>query len=102
MAGPIYKFYRGKALAAWYELSKEEQDALGKKVERALTEAGGKSLVMGDASVFSDQWQVCGVEEFPDLDSLHKHAAALQKLEWFRYIESESMLAAPWEDTATT
>jgi hypothetical protein len=92
---PIYKFYRGKTLAAWYELSKKEQDALLEKIGNALTETGGKSLVMGDAGVFSDQWQFCGVEEFPDIDAVQKHAVALQKLDWFRYIDSESMLANP-------
>jgi hypothetical protein len=100
MSGPIYKVYMGRVLAPWYELSKEEQDALLEKITEALKEAGGKPVVSGNASAFSDEWQVCGAEEFPDLDSVQKHAAALQKLEWFRYIESKSLLATPWEEDA--
>jgi hypothetical protein len=98
MSQTIYKFYKGKVLPPWYELSKEEQNALLEKIGNALTESGGKPVVNCNASTFSDQWQVCGVEEFPDLDSLHKHAAALQKLDWFRYVDSESVLATPWEE----
>jgi hypothetical protein len=98
MSGPIYKVYMGRALAPWYELSEEERNALFKKLDEAMQEAGGKAIVSANASAFSDEWMVCGVEEFPDLASLHKHAAALQKLEWFRYVESKSILGAPWEE----
>ncbi|HEX9370980.1 MAG TPA: hypothetical protein VF897_08240 [Roseiflexaceae bacterium] len=98
MSGPIYKVFMGRALTPWYELSEEERKALFVKLDEAMKEAGGKSIVTANAGAFSDEWQVCGVEEFPDLDSVHKYAAALQKLEWFRYIESKSVLGVPWEE----
>jgi hypothetical protein len=42
MAGSIYKAWWGKLTAAWYQLSKEEQESLLAKVSEAREKAGGK------------------------------------------------------------
>src|SRR5262245_40204858 len=93
MAGPIYKVFLGKLNAAWYRLSADEQRQLVQQVNAALANAGGKRLVLGDASWSSDQWQVAGVEEFPSIEAVQQFTAALQKLNWPQYHDSISALA---------
>lgn len=97
MAGPIYKFFRGRVLEAWYHLSQEEQASLLAKVNEALEQAGGKQIIMGDTHWNSDQWMWAGVEAFPDLEAVRKHTELLDQLNLFRYVYSESTLGTEWK-----
>jgi hypothetical protein len=100
MAGPIYKSFRGKLTAAWYQLSQEEQNSLMAKVTEAVEKAGGKSLIICDPSWASEEWQYFGVEEFPDIEAVQRHAKLLNELNWMKYAESSSMLGTKWQSTA--
>jgi hypothetical protein len=93
MAAPIYKVFIGKPSAAWYRLSLDEQRRIIQQVDAALAAAGGKRLVLGDASWSSDQWQVAGVEEFPSIEAVQQFTAALRELNWPQYHDSISVLA---------
>lgn len=86
MAGPIYKMFRARWKEPWFALSKEERDALSAKVIDALKQVGGRSLVFCDSGWSSEQWWGFGVEEFPDLEAVQKHAQMLQELDWLRYV----------------
>lgn len=97
MAGPIYKFFRGRVLEAWYQLSQEEQGRLLAKLNEALEQAGGKRIIMGDIQWNSEQWMWAGVETFPDLEAVQKYTELLNQLNLFRYIHSESMLGTEWK-----
>jgi hypothetical protein len=97
MAGPIYKFFRGQFTEAWHQLSQEEQDSLLTKVNEALEQAGGKPIILCDTRWHSDQWMFAGVEEFPDIEAVQKHTELLNGLNWFHYVQSESMLGTAWE-----
>ena len=44
----------------------------------------------------SEQWVMFGVEEFPDIEAVQKHTEDLWELEWFRYMDSTSMLGTEW------
>jgi hypothetical protein len=88
MAQPIYVVFMGKFTEAWYQLSKDEQRSLFSKVEAALEQVGGKTLVVCDSVWATEQWQFFGVEEYADIEAVQKHAAALQAFNWFRYVES--------------
>ena len=65
MAEPIYKFFMGRFLEAWYQLSEEEQNSLTAKLNEALEKVGAKRPILCDTNWSSDQWSIGGVEEFP-------------------------------------
>jgi hypothetical protein len=98
MAGPIYKMFRARWKEPWFALTQEEQDALTTKVQAALEQVGGKSLVFCDSSWSSEQWWGFGVEEFPDLEAVQQHTKLLQDLNWMRYVESETLLGTAIEN----
>jgi hypothetical protein len=92
MAQPIYVLFVGKSTEAWHQLSEDEQGNLFDKVKAALEQAGGKNIVACDSAWASEQWQFFGVHEFPDIEAVQKHTAALQALNWFRYVDSITTL----------
>jgi hypothetical protein len=97
MAQTVYKLYMGKPSEAWFQLSNEEQESLFKKIDEALKNAGGKSIISVDSSWSSEEWLFFGVEEFPDIEAAQKHAKDLNELNWFRYLESKSLLGTKFE-----
>ena len=46
MSEPIYKFFRGRFLPEWYQLSKEEQEGILAKLKDALAKLGDKRIVL--------------------------------------------------------
>jgi hypothetical protein len=92
MAEPIYKFFMGRFLEAWYQLSKEEQDSLIAKLSEALEKVGAKRAILCNTNWSSDQWLYAGVEEFPNIEAVQKYMAVLQELNWFRYCEGTNVL----------
>jgi hypothetical protein len=99
MAKPIYKMFLARHSEVWYRLSKEEQANLLKQVDAASEKAGGKSLVLCDSSWASEQWPLFGVEEFPDVEAVQLHAKLLLELNWYRYLESTTLLGTAFEQT---
>jgi hypothetical protein len=96
MDGPVYKFFRVRFIEAWYQLSQAEKDSLLAKGDELLKQVGGKTLAICNSSWNNEQWPVFGVEEYPDMASVKKHNDALHQLDWFRYIECETMLGTAW------
>ena len=92
MAQTIYKLYLGKLSNAWHQLSADEQRTLRSKVDAALGQAGGKSVIMCDPSWSTEQWDFWGVEEFPDVEAVMKHTKLLADLKWDRYVETMTVL----------
>lgn len=92
MTGPIYKMFRVGGKEAWYQLSKEQQDAMFAKVDEARKSVGGKVALMCDSSWNSEQWLFWGVEEFPSLEALQEFTRCLMELNWFRYTDSDVLL----------
>ena len=80
---------------AGYALSTEERDAKLAQVAAARHECGGRLLVSAVARWSGYGIYGFGAEVFPDLESLQKHTAALDKLDWYRYVESESFVGTP-------
>lgn len=98
MTGPIYKCWRGRFTEAWYRLAKAEQDDLLVKVQAVLDQVGGKTLIACMSDWANEGWMGFGVEEFPDIDAVQKHAALLNELNWHRYIASEHLLGTRFEE----
>jgi hypothetical protein len=92
MAGPVYKWWRAGAKEAWYQLSKEEQDAMFAKVDEARKSVGAKVLIYCSSGWDSEKWSYWGVEEFPSIEAVQEFARCIEDLNWLRYIESDIML----------
>jgi hypothetical protein len=95
MSGPIYKVYLGRPKEAWYQLSKDEQDAL--LAEELKARVYFKPLIMCDATAFSNEWAFFGVEEYPDVESLNMAAEVERGSNWRRYVEGVSVLGTKAE-----
>jgi hypothetical protein len=39
------------------------------------------------------------VEEFPDIEAVQKHTADLNELDWFRYLDSMTLLGSKMEES---
>jgi hypothetical protein len=92
MAGPIYKMFRVGGKEAWYQLSKEQQDAMFAKLAEARQSVGAKVLISCDSSWNSEQWLFWGVEEFPSLEAVQEFTSRLMEMNWFRYVDSDVLL----------
>jgi hypothetical protein len=97
MPQSVYKFFTVRFLEAWYQLSEEQQDSLEAKLDEALKKVGAKRLILCDSSWSSDRWAVAGVEEFPNIEAVQKYMAALNELNWFRYVEAANVLGTKLE-----
>lgn len=86
MARPIYKLFMGKPTEAWYQLPEEERTALMQKVQQALADGGGKSVVTCNAAWATEQCIFFGVEEYPSLEAVQQVTQAHFELDWVRYI----------------
>jgi len=97
MAEPIYKFFAVRFLEAWYQLSEEQQNSLEAKLNEALEKVGAKRLILCNSRWSSDQWAFAGVEEFPNIEAVQNYMAALNELNWFRYVEATNVLGTKVE-----
>ena len=96
MEGPIYKFYRFRLTEAYYQLSQSERDNLEAKAEEFAKQFGIKQIIFCNSSWSNERWSAFGLEEFPDMATVQRHNAALLEADWFRYIETETMLGTAW------
>jgi hypothetical protein len=92
MAQPIYKVWFVKYKEPWYQLTTEEQDKLLAKVGESLKEAGGELVMLCSSVWSSEEWLAWGVEKYPDIEAVQKHASTLFSMNWFSYIESKTYL----------
>ena len=92
MAQPIYKLFMAKPSQAGYTVAQEEQQEVFAKVEEALKKVGGKRVISCDSGWASEQWSFWGVEEFPDIEAVQKYTDMLNKLNWFQYVDSFTIL----------
>jgi hypothetical protein len=92
MAQPIYKLWQGRWTEAWHALPEGEQQRLLGQAMKALDTVGGKELVLCTSAWSNERWPFFGLEEFPDLDAVERHAQLLLDLNWGRYIESRTTI----------
>ena len=97
MIGPIYKLSMTNYTGAWYQLSERERDHLLVKRMESLEKVGGKVIVSCSSAWSSEQWLWFGVEEYPDIEAVHKHTEDLLALNWFRYFVGVTTLGTKWE-----
>ena len=92
MAQPIYKMFHARWTEAWYQLSQEQRDAMFAKMNETAERLGIKGVVICDSSWNSEQWLFWGVEEYPDMQAVQEYTKCLAELDWFRYVDSETLL----------
>lgn len=92
----VYKLWQARPNEAWHQLSPEEQQGLLGRVLEALNSAGGKQLVLCDASWADEEWPLFGVAEFPDIAAEQHHQVLLAEINWGRYLRSRSTLGTEW------
>ena len=96
MEGQVGKVYILRRFReAGYALSTGEREAKLAQVAAARLECGGRLLVSAAARWSRHGIYGFGAEIFPDIESLQKHTEALEKLDWDRYVESESFVGTP-------
>lgn len=99
MSQTVYKFWRiNRSTEAWEQLSREEQDALFEQVGNSLAGVGGKWLVRCDSYWANEACIAWGVDQFPNLEAAVTHGENLRKINWNRYLESETILGTPIAD----
>jgi hypothetical protein len=92
MAQPIYKVFIMKYKEPWYKLTTEEQNKLASQGAEALKQVGAESIITCISFWSSEEWLGWGVEKYPDIEAVQKHAEILFGLNWYEYIEAESHL----------
>ncbi len=96
MAEPIYKFFKFKFTEAWYQLSEEEQASHQAKQQKTLEKVGGKMIIACSPIWSSEPWVGFGVNEYPDIEAVQKHAELSWEIQHFRYVEGETLLGIVW------
>jgi hypothetical protein len=92
MAQAIYKVFMFKYKEPWYKLSVEEQNKLMAQDEESLKALGVEIVILCGSVWSSEEWLGWGVEKYPDIEAVQKHADNLSKLNWFEYFESKTYL----------
>jgi hypothetical protein len=99
MSKPIYKMFMFRNTEAYYQASEEERNEVLAKLNAAFEKVGGKRLFFCNSYWSTDQWQVFGVEVFPNIEAVQEYAEAMDKLNMPRYVESVSLLGTEFPES---
>ena len=97
MSTPIHMLYLIKRKQAWYALSDEARGEIGAQTVDATTRAGGKRLLLCDATWSSGECEFFEITEFPDLAAAQKRIELYEKVELFRYYEIITVIGTQME-----
>jgi hypothetical protein len=98
MSKAIYNLFLIKRLTErWLRLAPTEQTALLAKINEGLAASGGRRVIGCNAYWCNQGYRGWGVEEFPDFASWCEFTDLREKLEWYSYSESWSMLGT-WHE----
>ena len=92
MAQPVYKLWMSKFTPAWYDLTKEEQDKHGARIDEALKQVGGDQLMVRVCVWASEEFDAWGVEKFPSFEAVQQYALALFNMGHYKYNTAKSIL----------
>ena len=98
MNEPIYKLFLARPKPEWCKLSKKEQEAYLEKLQASIGKVGGKIVIYCDSSWSNEQWPIFGIEEYPNLDAVRKHAELHAELHWpYEFLDAFSILGTKSE-----
>jgi hypothetical protein len=100
MNGPIYRlsFYNRTALVNG--LKDSQKDHLRARHSELIEAAGIRQLLLADMAWSGSQYESFGVELAPSLDALQTYTTGLRDLGLRQYVQSESFLGIPLDETA--
>jgi len=77
---------------AGYQLSQEERQKIMAKMQESFESVGAEMVISCNTVWSSEPWLSFGVQKFPDIEAVQKHAAQLMELEWYRYVDAVTLL----------
>ncbi len=92
MDQPVYKVWFMKYKDPWYLLSAEEQKKLEAQNIESLKQVGAEMITANVCAWSSEEWLGWGVEKYPNIEAVQKHAMDLFNIKWFMYIDSKTYL----------
>jgi hypothetical protein len=99
MSTPVYLLVLAKGYTeAWYQLSKEEQDALWAKVEEVDKRAGATYHLFCNSRWADEEIMLWGVVEYPSMEAYQQKAKELEDLNWWRYGIAKTILGTKMEE----
>jgi hypothetical protein len=60
--------------------------------DESLKQVGAEEVVFCNSLWSSEEWLGWGVEKYPDIEAVQKHADTLFRINWFEYMESKTYL----------
>jgi len=93
---PIIKVFFARPTEAYYNVSEEKRKEAVDLNEKNKKELGIKTIVTCNSYWGNEEWEEFGVEEYPDIEAVQKHAEFLLKREWPKYIISKTYLGTQW------
>ena len=92
MSTPIQMLYLIKRKETWYKLSDKEKNKITKQTLKVTTQAGGKRVLICDATWSSGDCEFFEVTEFPDMGAVQKRIELYEQIDLFRYYEISTVL----------
>ena len=98
MSEPVYMLVIAKGYTeAGHQLSKEKQKDLWAKVNEISKQAGEKQIIACNSRWADESTVGWVVFEYPDMDAYQKKVEELEKLNWWRYISTQTILGTKTE-----
>ena len=99
MSNAIYMLVIAKGYTeAGYQLSAEERNELWAKVKMIDDQAGAKFVIACNSRWADEEVYDWAVIEYPDMDAYLKKVEELEKLEWWRYVTTKTILGTKMEE----
>lgn len=92
MSQPIHMLYLIKRKEAWYQLPDKERSIISKQTLDATIKAGGKRMIICDATWSSSECEFFELTEFPNISAIQKRIELYEQVNLFRYYEISTIL----------
>ena len=92
---PIVKLWMVKTLRPEFYQATEEERQKAMSQQDGIYEGYGKTVLTCSSRWASEQYSGFGFDIFPDLEACQKVHQELEKIDWFRWTETDSVLGVP-------
>ncbi len=92
---PIVKLWMVKTLRPEFYQATEEEKQKAMSQQAAIYEGYGKTVLNCSSRWASEQYNGFGFDIFPDLEACQKVHQELEKIDWFHWSETDSVLGVP-------
>lgn len=99
MDTPLYKLYLFRRNLKFYDLTPEAWRDLRARITTQQRELGIRDLFNAEMAWSNERYEFFGVEFYPSIEAVQEYTRRLQALGYFHYIESETYLGLPMDNT---